>query len=479
MKTRNLFWLSAALLMAACTNEEDISMASSSAIQFNAAISESRVIGNTWEKGDKVGISMSAGGSMTNNVLYTAQDANGTFQTDGTALRFPDDQQSDVTFYAYYPYNETLADNKTLTFDVDGKTDVLWASETVTVDNQSSNTVQLGFSHALSKVILQADGFPEDIEVTLSEGYSQATLDITTGTVTGSTAETDYSVNLVKEGDAVDGVTSYSAIVLPCTSATKTLTIASATEGKQWTYTISSATYEDGQQYAYKATYKNAEGVQFTENGIKGWGGDTANPEGLGQGIESERPMSIAELLAGKTYVPDMNYFFDRLAKQEDGTYAPGNSYGEGNFGENINSVYGLWSQEMHDGCEISSITFYYGEGGKLMAHSENAVGSDYTTTESITDIEVTVDDENKTLAFSKEPFDYTWVFTDFKNKSDDTSWRLFAMEIPGNFTFNDDITDNKDLFEDNKMHWAFYSTDGNMVVVNFVEKTSTSQTGE
>ena len=113
-----------------------------------------------------------------------------------------------MTFYAYYPYNETLADNKTLTFDVDGKTDVLWASETVTVDNQSSNTVQLGFSHALSKVILQADGFPEDIEVTLSEGYSQATLDITTGTVTGSTAETDYSVNLVKEGDAVDGVTS-------------------------------------------------------------------------------------------------------------------------------------------------------------------------------------------------------------------------------------------------------------------------------
>ena len=474
MKTRNLFWLSAALLMAACTNEEDISMASSSAIQFNAAISESRVIGNAWEKGDKVGISMSAGGSMTNNVLYTAKDASGTFQTNGTALRFPDESQSDVTFYAYYPYKETLAGNKTLTFEVDGKTDVLWASETVSVDKQASNTVQLGFSHALSKVILQADGFPDDIEVTLSEGYSQATLDITTGTVTGSTAETDYSVNLVKGEDG-----NYSAIVLPCESATKTLTIASATEGKQWTYTISSATYEDGQQYAYKASYRNAAGVQFTENGIKGWGGDTANPEDLGSGTVSDRPMSIAELLAGKTYVPDMSYFFDRLAKQEDGTYAPGNSYGEGNFGENIGSVYGLWSQVMHDGCKISSITFYYGEGGKLMARSENAVGPNYTTTESITDIEVTVDDENKTLAFSKEPFDYTWVFTDLENKSDDTSWRLFAMESAGNFTFNDKITDNKDLFKDNKMHWAFYnSTDGNMVVVNFVEDTSTT-TGE
>lgn len=471
MKTRYLFGLSAALLMAACTNEEDISMASSSAIQFNAAISESRVIGNTWEVGDEVGISMDAGGSMTNNVLYTAKDASGTFQTDGTALRFPDDQQSDVTFYAYYPYSSNLADNKTLTFEVDGKTDVLWTSETVPVDNQASNTVQLGFSHALSKVILQAEDFPEDIEVTLSESCSQATLDITTGTVTGSTAaEIGYSVNLVKGEDG-----NYSAIVLPCTGITKTLTIASDTEGKQWTYTIASATYAGGHQYAYKATYKNAAGVQFTENGIKDWGGDTSSPEDLGQGTESERPMSIAELLAGKTYVPDMSYFFDRLKRQDDGTYALGNSYGENNFGENIGSVYGLWSQVMHDGCEISSITFYYDEGGKLMARSENAVGPDYKTTASITDIEVTVDDENKTLAFSKEPFDYTWVFSDFKNKSDDTSWRLFAMESAGNFTFNDKIADNKDLFKDNKMHWAFYSTDGNMVVVNFVEDTSTT----
>ena len=297
MKTRYLFGLSAALLMAACTNEEDISIASSSAIQFNAAISESRVIGNAWEKGDEVGISMNAGGSMTNN----------TFQTDGTALRFPDDQQSDVTFYAYYPYNETLADDKTLTFDVDGKTDVLWTSETVSVANQASNTVQLGFSHALSKVILQAEDFPEDIEVTLSEGFSQATLDITTGAVAGSTAaEEGYSVNLVKGDDG-----NYSAIVLPCTGITKTLTIASATVGKQWTYTIS-ATYAGGQQYAYKASYRDAAGVQFTENGINGWGGDTSSPDDLEQGTESERPKKIAECLNGKTYVPDMSYFFDR-----------------------------------------------------------------------------------------------------------------------------------------------------------------------
>ena len=477
MKTRNLFWLSAALLMAACTNEEDISMASSSAIQFNAAISESRVIGNAWEKGDEVGISMNAGGSMTNNVLYTAQDANGTFQTDGTALRFPDESPSDVTFYAYYPYNETLADNKTLTFDVDGKTDVLWTSETVTVDNQASNTVQLGFSHALSKVILQAEDFPEDIEVTLSEGYSQATLDITTGTVTGSTAETDYSVNLVKEGDAVDGVTSYSAIVLPCTSATKTLTIASATEGKQWTYTIASATYADGQQYAYKATYKNAEGVQFTENGINGWGGDTSSPSDLGQGTESVRPKKIAECLNGKTYTLNTDYYYDQLG--EDGT--GGWTYDSGNgFGDNVEDNW-KWNADLKAKCENSSITFRYA-GGQLTADAVD----DGTAKNGI---EVTVDETAKTLTFSQAPFSFHGYFTDNwvggyvengLNPEPDkvgTVWYLFAQTpetTAGSFILGENVANVEDLFTTG-MHWAYHlqwTDSAGYRVLNFVEKT-------
>ena len=477
MKTRNLFWLSAALLMAACTNEEDISMASSSAIQFNAAISESRVIGNDWEKGDEVGISMNAGGSMTNNVLYTAKDASGTFQTNGTALRFPDDQQSDVTFYAYYPYNETLTDNKTLTFEVDGKTDVLWASETVSVANQASNTVQLGFSHALSKVILQAEGFPKDIEVTLSEDYSQATLDIITGTVTGSTAETDYSVNLVKEGDAVDGVTSYSAIVLPCTSATKTLTIASATEGKQWTYTISSATYADGQQYAYKATYKNAEGVQFTENGINGWGGDTSSPSNLGEGTVSVRPKKIAECLNGKTYTLNTDYYYDQL--KEDGT--GGWTDGDGSaFGDNFNDSW-KWNEDLKNKCENSSITFHY-EGGELTADAVDN-GTEKTG------IEVTVDETAKTLTFSEAPFTFHSHFTDnwvggyvqdgTNNYPDKvgTVWYLLAQTpetTAGDFILGSNVTNVEDLFTTG-MHWAYHlqwADSAGYRVLNFVEKT-------
>ena len=472
MKTRNLFWLSAALLMAACTNEEDISMASSSAIQFNAAISESRVIGNTWEKGDKVGISMSAGGSMTNNVLYTAKDASGTFQTNGTALRFPDESPSDVTFYAYYPYNETLADNKTLTFEVDGKTDVLWTKETVSVDEQALNTVELGFSHALSKVILQADGFPEDIEVTLSEGYSQATLDITTGTVTPGTAETDYSVNLVKGDDG-----NYSAIVLPCTGITKTLTIASATEGKQWTYTISSATYAGGRQYAYKASYRDAAGVQFTENGINGWGGDTANPEDLGEGTVSVRPKKIAECLNGKTYTLNTDYYYDQL--KEDGT--GGWTDGDGSaFGDNFNDSW-KWNEDLKNKCENSSITFHY-EGGELTADAVDN-GTEKTG------IEVTVDETAKTLTFSEAPFTFHSHFTDnwvggyvqdgTNNYPDKvgTVWYLLAQTPgteAGNFILGSNVTNVEDLFTTG-MHWAYHLqwTDSEGYrVLNFVEKT-------
>ena len=487
MKTRNLFWLSAALLMAACTNEEDISMASSSAIQFKAAISESRVIGNAWEKGDEVGISMNAGGSMTNNVLYTAQDANGTFQTDGTALRFPDESPSDVTFYAYYPYSNTLADDKTLTFEVDGKTDVLWTSQTVSVESQASNTVQLGFSHALSKVILQAEGFPEDIEVTLSEGYSQATLDITTGTVTGTAAETDYSVNLVKEGDAVDGVTSYSAIVLPCESTQKTLTIASATVGKQWTYTIASAAYAGGQQYAYKASYRDAAGVQFTENGINGWGGDTSSPEDLGSGTASVRPKRIAECLNGKTYTPDTDYYYDQLDEQG----GSGWTYDSGNgFGDNVEDNW-KWNADLKAKCENSSITFYY-EGGRLTADAlDNGTEKK--------GIEVTVDETAKTLTFSQAPFTFHSYFTDnwvggyVENGSNPepdkvgTVWYLFAQTPnteAGSFILGSSVTNVEELFTTG-MHWAYLLTwasgSKNYRVLNFVETTTntTTQTGE
>ena len=468
MKTRNLFWLSAALLMAACTNEEDISMASSSAIQFNAAISESRVIGNTWEVGDKVGISMKVGDDFTEkNKLYTANSTQGTFQTTGKALRFPDEIESNVTFYAYYPYNETQTDK--ITFEVDGKTDVLWAEETVTADNQSLNTVELSFSHALSKVILETEDFPDDIEVTLSESCSQATLDITTGEVQGITGETEaseetaiseeesYSVELVKGDDG-----NYSAIVLPCTSTTKTLIIASVSLEKQWTYTIESAAYEGGHQYVYKATYKNANGVQFEQNGIKGWEEDgNADPSDLGDGTESERPISIAEWLDGKTIKPNLNYAYDWVASLNDGRgeFTPSANFGIDNIGKG--TAYGQWTQELYDALNKSSITFTYNKDNDVLT----ATSVDNGTNKG--NITVTVDDTNKTLQFSENPLTYNWLFTN----NTEAKWQLVVKREDCLFTMtNLGSVTTKELFANNEVHMSYYSSsDSKYLVINYV----------
>ena len=468
MKTRNLFWLSAALLMAACTNEEDISMVSSSAIQFNAAISESRVSDGGWDVYDQVGISMKVGNAIPEgcgNKLYTVQSANGAFQTTGTALRFPDDPQSDVTFYAYYPYSGTLDGNK-LTFDVDGKTDVLWASEEVTIDEQASNKVQLGFYHALSKVILETSGFPDDIEVTLSEDYSQATMDITTGEVAGTTtAEDGNTVELLRGSDG-----NFSAIVLPVSGVEKTLTVASVSADRQWTYTITSATYEGGYQYAYKATYRNAEGTQFVQDGITGWQGETSDPEDLGQGTVSVIPTTIAEELVGKYYTPDTNYYFDEVdtSKGEGWT-------SESIFGNNYDTDW-RWSETMFTNCQNTTLHFYEGEDGQLMVDRYWTNYVDYkegdTNGEGIT---VTVDETNKTLTFNRTIIDYLYAYNN--NLVEEGTGQKFMMfvknaddtEAPYSFTFNTAVTNVRDLFANDRIHLA-YSYNGRYRVATLVE---------
>ena len=187
MKTKSLLWLSAAVLLmtAACANDEESSIISSLPIQFSAGITSTRVSGDAWEVNDKIGISMS-GNEITavENVPYVLQTLNGQFQAESNALQFPS-PASDVTFHAYYPYSAEVASN-TLVFNVDGKTDVLWAEKTVAAADQTSNTVELTFAHVLSQVTLRTAGFPDDITVTLSgNDYSQATLNIADGTVAG------------------------------------------------------------------------------------------------------------------------------------------------------------------------------------------------------------------------------------------------------------------------------------------------------
>ena len=474
MKTRNLLWLSATLLMTACTNEEEISINSSMPIQFNANISKSRVSGDSWESGDKIGVFMSGNGvTPANNVPYVTQATNGTFQAEGIALSFPE-PANDVTFYAYYPYSTEVTGN-TLTFNVDGKTDVLWANETVQASEQQSNTVELSFNHALSKVTVNPTGFPEDIEMTLSETYSQATLDITTGKVTGNGTTGTVSIPFVKTNET------YSAIVLPASNASKTLTITSISASKKWEYTFT-VNYQAGYQYAYNASLlAENTSIKLESNKIAVWQGGTT-PENLNSATESEIEFTIAQMLNGKTYTFDTDYFYDVV--NNEGRY--GWTKGDGSaFGDNYKDSW-KWNEDLHKQCQNSSIEFYL-EAGQLKANAVN------NGTE-INGITVTIDENTKQLTFSQAPFSFhshftnNWVGGYDKNGTnpepgkEGKSWLLFAQDLNydyGTFIVNTNVEKTSDLFADGKMHWSYQAvadndsedkTGNQYYVINFVE---------
>ena len=484
MKTKNLLWLSAALLMTACTNEEEASIVSSMPIQFSAGISSSRVSGDAWEANDKIGISMSGTGiDAMENVPYVLQTLNGQFQAESTALQFPN-PASDVTFHAYYPYSGEVSNN-TLTFNVDGKTDVLWAEKAVAAAEQTSNTVELNFSHVLSQVTLRVGGFPEDITVTLSgTDYSQATMNIADGTVTGTGTTGTVSTPLVKTGDY-----EYSAIILPVSGVDKTLTIQSASTGETWEYELTSVSFDEAHKYIY--TVGAASGIIIKDN-ITQWipsgptdlGGETGtdpNP-GTEPGTGTETNQSeIAKLLVDKTFKPDINYFYDMLNADGGGGYTYDNGNG---FGDNVEGNW-KWNTTLLDQSQKSSIKFYTGSNGQLLADAVDAGTAK-------NGIAVTVDDEAKTLTFSQAPFTYTWHFTEDwiggyvkggtnpQPGKEGTVWMLFAQDPTydsGSFILSKNVENASDLFTGDKMHWGYQSqeTEGDPTighrVINFVKE--------
>ena len=103
-----------------------------------------------------------------------------------------------------------------------------------------------------------------------------------------------------------------------------------------------------------------------------------------------------------------------------------------------------------------------------------NAIGDNKDQTEAIDGIEVTIDEANRRLTFSEEPFDYNWIFTDFMNSeiSDVTYWQLIA-HTEGS-TYNVDFTGTaiKDFFKNNELDLTYWSKKDNCYyIVNFVQQ--------
>ena len=111
-------------------------------------------------------------------------------------------------------------------------------------------------------------------------------------------------------------------------------------------------------------------------------------------------PLTVwTKALAGKTLVPDVNYFADWYDTDWTGGWTAEL------FPDDFASQDWFWTQEVHDACLASSLTFYM-DGDVLKADvMDNGTAK--------TGITVDIDTENSTFTFSEPPFTYSWIFTD------------------------------------------------------------------
>ena len=118
-KFRFLYIAAAALLFAACANEEDgIGNNGSVAATVQADISNNiktrgTADNNSWTAGDAIGVYASSSGYTTgDNKKYVTTNGDGTFEAadNNNIIYFKDNKET--TFSAYYPYSESLTDGK-------------------------------------------------------------------------------------------------------------------------------------------------------------------------------------------------------------------------------------------------------------------------------------------------------------------------------------------------------------------------------
>ena len=167
-KFRFLYIAAAALLFAACANEEDgISNNGPVAATVKADISNNiktraTADNNTWTADDAIGVYVISSGNTTgDNKKYVTTNGDGTFEAadKNNIIYFKDNKET--TFSAYYPYRNTLTDGKMnwqmaeVVENQPCKADVLFASGAIA--SKASPTVNFTdsehrFKHCMSMV---------------------------------------------------------------------------------------------------------------------------------------------------------------------------------------------------------------------------------------------------------------------------------------------------------------------------------------
>lgn len=147
------------IMLAGCNSEEGLPAGESvqDMAHFSATIHApgTRAYDQIWEANDEIGISGTSGDVVYTNVCHLTADGSGSFTPKDESKKIYFQDNSEVTFTAYYPWND-LKDGTTITADTWGqkeqnKFDFLWAQEKGSKEHPD---VAFTFAHKMAKVVL-------------------------------------------------------------------------------------------------------------------------------------------------------------------------------------------------------------------------------------------------------------------------------------------------------------------------------------
>ena len=260
MKKMLLFAACLAVLACSCSeNEEGTVKDVRASLKINANIGApavSRAEKTAWESGDKLGLYVcngTLGTPYNQNAVYTNTPF--TYSAAGWTSEEILLDENEATVFAYYPYDATLTTPSALPVDI-------------TILNRNVN---ITMKHALSQVVFRmkkTEGYRQEgilTGITLKNVgsatplYTRATMDISTGSLTKTTAG---NVEFSAGATLTDKAVSFSSIVVPVdATAGKDMQAVFTIDGKQLQFTFPAGT-------KWERSYRNIYDIVLGNNGL-------------------------------------------------------------------------------------------------------------------------------------------------------------------------------------------------------------------
>ena len=290
MKKLFIFTLTS-FLLGACSVEEDFQANDSAVIKLTSSINpmtrgtsldqQSTQI----EAGREVGVIINGAKSEHTNVSWSVEE-DGTLTNTGNTLYWGN---SDVTIYAYHPYNSNWAGTNTnesfsVSTDQSGDgyldSDLLWVSKT---QSKTTEAIALTFTHKLAKinVTLTSDDIDDLSDATIS--ICGTNTDTNFNPITGTLSNvTTTNVQDIKAGVTTSDAYTASAIIIPQTVAANTKLIKVEHNSKVYYYTLpADKEFTTGKSYSFKLKVKEqlVELTSVSDN-ITDWDSEDEENEG-------------------------------------------------------------------------------------------------------------------------------------------------------------------------------------------------------